>query len=503
MESFREKTIKYFLFSLIFLFLILRVYNIRQTSPDVDEALFVQLSMAHPKYLLDQVVRVTPDPPVSFYAANIFKKLNLNVLYSMRYFSLFAFIAAFLVVIFSVKKYLTNGTYRLLLLLIAINPLLFFYSRFAKPYIFEFFIVSLIVVVVLRIINEYRDYHLILFGLLNALLFYWSYHTVYFILLAFTGLAFVLYERNNLKRYLFRVSAASATTLLVLLPWLFTFLYQFHQIKRCWAPNVSNIFKFSLLGTVQDILFFVCNGNWFFWPKTILFLLAAISTPMILFSIYKILKERPDRFCTFLLITGTGPFILSLILSLKGDGYIYYPRMFISSMIPFLILLSCGTERIIHTKAGKALTLTVFVLMILSSSAIVANRHPVKSKDMNPVTDILREKKDANTAIVIHPPILAYLIKTYGLDDFYSVCADVSNTQGSTCSSFVNPDGTCLEFISRLSNKYERILFLNNKPLSELMVDREKMIYRFFESFYNKNEYLYQDSQYEIIRYEK
>lgn len=503
MGSFKEKTIKYIFSSLLLLFLLLRIYGVKKASPDVDEALFIQLSMAHPKYLLDQAIRVSPDPPISFYVANILKKNNFSLLYTMRYFSLLSFIAAFLVIIFSLKNHLSKKTYRFLLLLIVINPLLFFYSRFAKPYIFEFFITSLVIAVILKIINEYRDYYLILLGLLNALLFYWSYHTIYFILLAFTGLAFVLYERNNLKRYLFRVYAAAATTFLLVLPWFFTLLYQFHQIKSCWAPNISNIFKFSLLGTVQDILFFVCNGNWFFWPKTILLLLAAISTPLIIFSIYNVLKEKQDRFCTFLLITGIGPFAFSFILSLKGNGYIYYPRMFISSMIPFLLVLSYGTEKLVQTKPGKVLIMIVLTFMIFFSVAIVANKHPVKSKDMSQLMDILKEKKDANTTIVIHPPILAYLIKTYGLDDFYSVCADVSNTQGSTCSSFVNPDGSCLEFISRLSGQYERILFLNNKPLSELMVDREKMIYRFFERFYNKNEYLYQDSQYEIIRYEK
>jgi hypothetical protein len=203
------------------------------------------------------------------------------------------------------------------------------------------------------------------------------------------------------------------------------------------------------------------------------------------------------------MIIGLGPLALASILSLLSSGFIYYPRMFISSSLPFLIFTSKGLSRISEKKMGLIYSLFIICLMMLSSSIIIMGKHPAIPKNIQPIINKIEEEKDKDTILLVHPPILAYLVKAYNLKEFYSICADVSNLQGSTCSSFITYDSRCEEFIKKISKNFKKAILLNNRALSEMMVDKNNNIHNSLTLHFGNSKILFRESQYDVILYEK
>jgi hypothetical protein len=496
----KKKVIYLGFWVIIAILVILKLLNIFNNKIDVDEALLLIQSNVDSDFI-DIVIRLTPDPPLMWYIANTITHFFPNIsLYILRVFSFLSFIMIALLILIYFKNFIEINLLKVILLLISLNPLIWFYSVFAKPYIFELLISTLLIIVVHKIIDDFNEAYIFIFSLLTVILFYYSYHTIYFIISLFIGQLFILYDKDKtikfiITRYLFSVFIF----ILAILPWTGVFLNQFQQVKMCWAAKISDIFKFSFWGTLQDLLFFVCNGNWFFWPKIILITLSLFTLPLLIYSLYSIVRDHNNKFTCFLIIIAVFPLVISFILNLFQKSSVYYPRMYLTSLLPILIIIGYAISKMIKIKAGKVYIGIILLLMAFSSILQLFGKHPVKAKNISEIIKIAKENSTTDTQILVHPPIMAYLLAAHDFKNYYTICTDISNQQSSTCSSFISPDEKCYEFLKDISRKYDKLLLINNKSVSDLMVDKENILQLYLKVLSYENTLLYKDSQYEVI----
>lgn len=344
--------------------IVVRFYNIASISLWHDEAfsaLYIKYSWSEMFYRIGLDVH----PPLYYILLRFWADIAGHSLFALRAFSGLFGVATVIMTYFFVKLAFENRKLAVLAALImALNPFQIQYVTEARMYTLGSFLVMLSAYLAVRALKaqaakkETKEllFDWLYFAIATSLAMYTHYY-LFFSVLAI-GLFILIYlirtYRTNIKEYGLALGAY-ILVLLMYVPWLKTFAFQFGQVQEnYWIPKID---KWSIPLTNWRLLGGLGENAGVAHIQVMLLLGCAFT----LFLIYRIIKKE-DSFYKWLVLSGlTVPFFGALALSLKQsiflDRYFLFAGLFYSIALA-IFLLSIRTKWLKYSLVGLLILIT-------------------------------------------------------------------------------------------------------------------------------------------------
>ncbi len=326
---------------------VLRLHGIAAISLWHDEA-FSALLIKYPWHEMFYRIGLDVHPPLYYVALRFWAYMFGNSVLALRGFSAFFGVATVYATYLFVKTAFKNKKMALAAaLLMAVNPFQISYVTEARMYTFGTFVLMISAYFLVRAMQLQKIYfsgqkqllaktwtYWILFALATSAAMYTHYY-LFFSVLAIGLYAlyyqFKTYRNNDLEKHSFFFVISYLLVLVLYVPWLKTFWFQFSQVQQnYWIPkpdkwSVPTIVWRMLIGASAD------TGKTF---TIILIILASILTGWI---ICKIIEKRTEPEKWLVLLGLIVPFVGALALSVKQS--IFLERYFLFAALFYTIAL--------------------------------------------------------------------------------------------------------------------------------------------------------------------
>lgn len=344
----------YLLLGLILLLAtLLRLFNLTSISLWHDEA-FSALLINYNWQEMFYRIGLDVHPPFYYVILRLWSDLFGDSLWALRGFSAFFGVAtvwasyAFVKVAFKKENLALAAA-----LLLAVNPFQIQYVTEARMYTLGTFLLMLSAYYLVKAFDT-KKYRFWLGFILSTSAAMYTHYYLFFSILGIDLFALYYIFKNyrfELKQYS-QLVLSYIIVLLLYIPWLKTFKFQFTQVQEnYWIPKMNEwsvpLTNWRLIfGTGAD------SGN----PTTRIFLV--IASLFTLFLIYRVIKKEKTMY-KWLALSGTIiPFLGALLLSLKQS--IYLDRYFLFAALFYTILLCL----FIFELPNKKLKYGIYVLML-------------------------------------------------------------------------------------------------------------------------------------------
>jgi mannosyltransferase len=369
---------KKYLFLIIALGLVLRLYNLTSISLWHDEA-FSALLIRYPWSEMLYRIGLDVHPPMYYIFLRAWHWIFGWSLESLRGFSVFFGVAVIPLTYAFVRQAFKKEAWALLAaLLVAMNPFQIQYVTEARMYTMGAFFALLAAHCLVRALDAERQHRSGATGSKDFLAYYLGFavstaimiQTHYY--LFFTAGALGVYGllehfhwyRFKFQRYLYFL-AACCLVLVSFLPWLKTFLYQLQQVQGgYWIPPID---RWSIPSTLSQMLLGVQRYGDFLSLEV----LAVLVTVFTLVFLYRFLRrtDRPEKW--LLLFNIVAPFAGALLFygfaRLRGqESSVFLVRYFLFASIFYTIALAIWIKQLNHQRLAKTL-LIVYVLLNFSA----------------------------------------------------------------------------------------------------------------------------------------
>jgi mannosyltransferase len=335
---------------------LLRIYNFTTLSLWHDEA-FSALLIKYPWKEMFYRIGLDVHPPAYYVVLRLWSYLFGNALWSLRGFSVFfGVLTVYMVYLFIKAAFKREDMALGAALLVAINPFQIQYVTEARMYTFGTFLLMLSAYYLVRAFESERKKYWLAFAIATSLTMYTHYY-LFFSVLAI-GLFALYYAVKNygseLRRYKNFVGAY-ILVLILYIPWLKTFKFQFSQVQEnYWIPKID---KWSIWETNYRLLTGTGADTNSHGGQIYVVIAAFIS----LFLIYKIIKKEINNYKWLVLLCTLVPFVGAVLLSLKQsiylDRYFLFAALFYSVAVAIFIF---GIQR-------QKLKYALFIIIVLVS----------------------------------------------------------------------------------------------------------------------------------------
>ncbi len=344
--------------SLILILLVaiaVRVYNLTSISLWHDEA-FSALLINYPWKEMFYRIGLDVHPPVYYVALRLWSYVFGHSLWALRGFSMFFGVATVYATYLFVKTAFKKENVALgAALLVAISPFQIQYVTEARMYTFGTFLLMFSAYLLVKAMDSGKWKFWISFAIVTSLAMYTHYYLFFSIFAIGLFAIYYAYNKFEFAWQWYRMLGSYLLVLLLYIPWMKTFMFQFSQVQNnYWIPKINqwSVFEtnFTMLaGRSPSVTAAVAHT---------LMILAALFT---LFMIYRITKKEHTEYKWLTLLCLVVPFLGSLLLSLKQS--IYLDRYFLFAALFYTVALAIFIFEI----SNKHLRYILFGLAIVIS----------------------------------------------------------------------------------------------------------------------------------------
>ncbi len=340
---------------------LLRIYNLTAISLWHDEA-FSALLIRYPWHEMFYRIGLDVHPPLYYILLRFWADIFGHGLGALRGFSVFFSVATIYAIYLFVQAAFKKSDLALAAaFLIAINPFQIEYVTEARMYTLGTFLIVISAYFLVRAFeNQALRKASLKFWLLFALSTSAAMYTHYYLFFSVfgVGLFAVYYAVKNYGSAWHEYKNILLAYLLVLLgylPWLKTFLFQFHQVQaNYWIPKID---KWSIPLTNWHLI----TGASADPAKSLTKIFVIIGVLFSLYMIYRLIRKEQSPFKWLVLLALVVPFLGSVALSIKQS--IYLDRYFLFAALFYTVALVLF---IFEIKTAKIKYILLAILALVS-----------------------------------------------------------------------------------------------------------------------------------------
>jgi 4-amino-4-deoxy-L-arabinose transferase-like glycosyltransferase len=322
--------------ALIFILLcavVLRVYNLTAISLWHDEA-FSALLIKYPWHEMFYRIGLDVHPPAYYVALRLWAYIFGHSLWALRGFSvLFGVGTVYATYLFVKAAFKKQDVALGAALLVAINPFQIQYVTEARMYTFGTFLIIMSAYLLLKAFETHGKKYWAGFIIATSLAMYTHYYLFFSILAIGLFSLYYAYKnyRTDFKRWKYLIGSY-VIVLLLYVPWLKTFMFQFSQVQEnYWIPKIN---RWSVWVTNYRMV----TGAGADSSKMFVQILLVLAGIFSLLLIYRIIKREHTEYKWLVLLGLLVPFAGALLLSLKQS--IYLDRYFLFAALFYTIALA-------------------------------------------------------------------------------------------------------------------------------------------------------------------
>ena len=332
------KNKEFYILAIILLFVgLFQATLLNKTSIWHDEAFSVLL----PQYNFGQMIyRIGLDvhPPLYYILLKGWFFLFGNSVFTLRSFSLLFGILSVITFFYLIRFIFKDRKLSLFLsALFLLNCFFIQYEIEGRMYTLALFFSLASTFFLLKALKGKKWYYWLLYSLFVSFGIYTHYYVFFLVFaqVAFLAVYFVKVSKRSLKRiisnrnFIFSL-LAFFLVLMLFIPWLKTFLYQFRQVEQSyWIPKMN---EWSIPATLWKL----STGSGIDMGKPSSKIILALISLLVLFFLFYFLKIVSPTEKWLILFLFLLPFLFSVLLSLKRS--VYLDRYFIF-VLPFYIAI--------------------------------------------------------------------------------------------------------------------------------------------------------------------
>ena len=356
-------------------------------------------------------------PPLYYLIAKAFaeitKPLGLDLLFSLKIFSIIPYILILILSATKIRKeygFLTAGLFALSL---AVMSEFFTHFLRARMYGWAILFTILAFMAFMEVIKTQDKKHWVLLTIFSVLCAYTHYFAaisagcIYLILLAYL----IKFKKVELKIWFVSVVFA----IVLYLPWVLTLMNQLTTIQHSYWIRGAN-----LNTIVESLGYFAYSNNEFFTIISIIIL-------VIILFIYSRESKQADERNRFLILSGIGVYVGTIILALI-ISVVYRPILVVRYLLPVAAVLWLGISIILDKIEDRRMFLIAFALIVLllingvaatlSTNDELCKNGVVQKEVFDNIT------QDSNAMLVVNSPnLVMYFLNYANQTDMYCVNA--------------------------------------------------------------------------------
>ncbi len=356
-----------------------RIYNLTAISLWHDEA-FSALLINYPWHEMLARIGLDVHPPIYYIALRLWADIFGHGLGSLRGFSaLFGVGTIWASYLFMRTAFKNEKLALTAAFLIAINPFQIQYVTEARMYTFGAFFVMLSAYLVVKALEAQKKYfeyktemkdtsgrvsdmvwlYWFLFALTTSVTMYTHYYLFFSVLAIGLFVVYDLIKTYGWKLSAYRYAFLSYVLVLVLyIPWLQTFLFQFHQVQEnYWIPKIT---KWSVPLTNWKML----AGASADASKQTTQIMISLGVLFTIYMLYRVFKKHTTVYKSMVVFGLIVPFLGALALSVRQS--IYLDRYFLFAALFYTFALCLFIFDIRNHKVRNVILSAVIILSIFN-----------------------------------------------------------------------------------------------------------------------------------------
>ena len=417
------KKTKLWLLGILILATLLRLYHLTAISLWHDEA-FSALLINYSWHEMLYRIGLDVHPPLYYDLLRLWAYIFGHSLWALRGFSAFFGIATVYMTYLFVKAAFQRENVALMAaLFMAVSPFQIQYVTEARMYTLGTFLVMAAAYLLVRAFQEQKIYldarnagtpaspnKLWVFWALFAIATSGMMYTHYYLFFSVFAIAlYALYFTIKTYRSAWRgyryALIAYAAVLISYIPWLKTFLFQFHQVQvNYWIPKI-NVWSVPL--TNWEIIF----GGSADASKQSTDILLILGCILSLLIIYRIARKEQESSKWLILLGLIVPFIGSLLLSLKQS--IFLDRYFLFAGLFYVVMIALFITEV-RTKYLRYILLIAFVgISLFNYVKAWADMHIETKKGMSGAAQFINDNATSSNKIFVASSFEFFNFKYY------------------------------------------------------------------------------------------